>query len=214
MKTFLKTALFLGALATGFTATAAHAEEHGGGHEAPAAEHAAAGGEHHAAHVEFFKWDMNAPPVGWLAVDFALFLALLVWFGGKPLSNTILARHHAVKKAIEEAAAAKAEALKKAAEYEDRIKQLDGEIASLRLEFKKGGEATRERLNEAGKRTAERIAKDTSLTISAEESRARDALQQEAARLALGMAEKMVKERLAAADHKKLRDDFVRELRS
>jgi F-type H+-transporting ATPase subunit b len=215
MKTSWKSALAAGALTTLLAGPVLaeephgapqHGGEHGGGH---GVEH---GTGHHAPHVEFFKWDSNAPPVGWLAFDFAIFLWLLVRFAGKPLADTVASRHLAVKKAIEEAAAAKAEAEKKAAEFDARIKSLDAEVDALRAEFRKAGDATRERLAEAGKRTAERIARDAALTISAEEQRARDLLQQEAARLALDMAEKLVRERLGAGDHQKLREDFVREL--
>jgi F-type H+-transporting ATPase subunit b len=187
--------------------TAAQALAAGGG-----GEHG--GGAHHAPHFEWFKWDMNAPPVGWLIFDFALFLFLLVKFAGKPLSNALAQRHHAVKKAIEEAAAAKADAVKKAAEFDARLKTLDAEIAALREEFKKSGEAARERLQDAGKRTADRLLKDTQLQIGAEEARATQALRQEAARLALEMAEKLVGERVKDADHKKFKDDFVAGLRS
>ncbi|MBI5494123.1 MAG: hypothetical protein HY904_03795 [Deltaproteobacteria bacterium] len=174
----------------------------------------ASGGEggHAAPHVEFWKWDMHAPPVGWLIFDFALFLVLLVRFAGRPLRDTLVQRHNLVKKAIEEAAAAKAEAEKKAREFDERVQRLDGEIATLRAELKAGGEAARERLTEAGRRTAERIARDTQMTIAGEETRARQALQQEAARLALELAEKIVGQKLNADDHKKLRDEFVREL--
>ena len=171
-----------------------------------------AAGGHGAPHVEFWKWDMHAPPVGWLIFDFALFVWILVRFAGRPLSDTLAQRHNAVKKAIEEAAQAKAEAERKAREFDERVKKLDGEIALLRAELRKNGEAARERLTEAGKRTAERIAKDTQMTIAAEETRAKEALQQEAARLALEMAEKIVGQKLTADDHKKLREDFVREL--
>jgi len=220
MKTWLKTALLLGGLTLAFSPSAVMAADDGsgGGHGRGGGEGGGGshheGGKHHEPHMEWFKWDMEAPPVGWLIFDFALFIFVLVRFAGKPINATIVSRHDAVKKAIEEAAAAKAEALKKAAEFDARLKSLDGEIAALREEFKKAGELTRERLNDAGKRAAERIAKDTGLTIAAEEARAMDMLQKEAARLALEMAEKMVKERLAASDHKKLREDFVRELRS
>jgi len=44
--------------------------------------------------VEFFKWDNDAPPVGWLAFDFVIFMWLLVRFAGKPLANTVTSRHH------------------------------------------------------------------------------------------------------------------------
>ncbi|MEW5853896.1 MAG: ATP synthase F0 subunit B [Myxococcota bacterium] len=175
------------------------------------------GGAHgggHAPHVEFWKWSMEAPPIGWMVFDFAVFMFLLVRYAGKPLSNYLVQRHTGVKKAMEEAAAAKAEAERKAREYEDRIKKLDAEVAAIKEDFVRNGQLVRERLVENGKVSADRLLKDAQLTISAEEKRALESLKSEAARLALEMAEKMVRERLAAPDHKRMTDDFIRELRS
>ena len=172
------------------------------------------GGTHHAPHVEWFKWSMDAPPVGWLIVDFAVFFFLLVRFGGGPLSAYLLNRHTAVKKAIEEAQAAKADAEKKAREFEARVNALDVEVTKIRDEFKKSGEALRDRILESGRRMGERIAADAKTTIAAEETRAHELLKQEAARLALQLAEKAVREKVGAPDHKRLNEDFVRELRS
>jgi F-type H+-transporting ATPase subunit b len=203
---------------TGFSASAAaeggeHGTGQGGGHGGGGGSgEGGHGGGHHAPHVEFWKWDMNAPPVGWLAVDFALFLIILVRFGGRSVTENLRQNHQDVKKAIQEAAAAKADAEKKAREYEERLKALDGEVATLRREFKEGGEAARVRIVQAAEKTAERMRKDADAQIAAEEARARDALKAEAARLALGLAEQRVKEQLKAEDHARLNKDFVREL--
>lgn len=197
MKKLLVTALTL------LPAIALAAEEaHGGG------------GGHHAPHVEWWKPSMAAPPVGWLIVDFAIFLFLLVRFGGGPLSSYLTNRHNAVKKAIEEAQAAKAEAERKAREYDERVRSLDAEVAKIRDEFKRSGEAVQARVLESAKRSAERIAADAKSTIAAEEARAQQQLKAEAARLALELAEKAVREKVGAPDHKRLNEDFVRELRS
>jgi F-type H+-transporting ATPase subunit b len=152
--------------------------------------------------------------VGWLILDFAIFLYLVVHFGGPWLSKRLASRHDAVRAAMEEAAAAKAQAEEKARVFEERLRNLDTEIQAIRDDFRKGGEAVRESLSESGRLAAERIARDASLTIAAETERARVALKEEAARLALELAEGMVRDRLTDADRARFREEFIRELRS
>lgn len=172
------------------------------------------GGGHHEAHVEWFKWSMDAPPVGWLFVDFAIFLFIIAKLAGKPLSEFLATRHGAVKKAIEEAQAARALAEKKAAEFDARMKNLDAEVQAIRDDFNNSGKAVASRIVENAQKTADRILKDAQLTIEAEQVRAQGALKAETSRLALGLAEKMVKDRLAAGDHTRLANDFAQELRN
>ena len=155
---------------------------------------------------------MNAPPIGWLAVDFALFLGIIIRFGGRAVKENLEQNHVAVKKAIEEAAAARAEAEKKAREFDERVKALDGEVEKLRREFRERREAARNRIISTAEKTAERIRRDAEAQVAAEEARARDALKAEAARLALQLAEEMVRKQLKADDHARLNKDFVREL--
>jgi F-type H+-transporting ATPase subunit b len=176
---------------------------------------AAGGGAAHAEpHVEFWKWSTHAPPVGWLWVNFMVFAALVYRFVGKPLSNHLVQRHKAVRDAIAEAGRAREEAERKAREFEERVRRLDGEIEDIKAGFRQDGEAVRDRIVEAGKQSAERLIHDAKLTIRAEQIRAQEQLKREAARLALELAEKRVAERLVDDDHRRLREDFVRELRS
>ena len=177
-------------------------------------ETAAHGGGHGAPHISWWAWDRAAPGTGWLILDFAIFLVLVVRYGGPWLSKQLASRHDVVRVAIAEAATAKAQAEEKARQYEARIRNLDAEIKAIRDEFQKGGEAVRDKLVESGRIASERIARDATLTIGAEMDRARVALQEEAARLALELAEGMVRERLTDADRARFRDDFIKELRS
>lgn len=175
-------------------------------------------GDHgHEAHVA--NWfnplgeeNRHAPALAWVMFTFAVFAAIVVRFGKKPLKSYVEQRHDVVKGAIEEAKKAKEEAEAKKREYEQRLAALDDEIAALKKEFEERGRAEMARLEEAGKRSAERIRKDAEETIAAETERAQQALKAEAAKLALELAEARIRQAVTDADEKRLRDQFLAEL--
>lgn len=176
--------------------------EHGGGHAAPHINWWGVGPEH-----------AHAPALGWLAITFAIFLWLLYHFGKRPFKDMLIARHEAVKNALEEAAQAKAEAERVAQEYEERLAKLDDEIAALKREFVERGEAEAARLEALGKASAERVARDVADTIAADTERAQVQLRQEAARLALQMAEERITQAASDADEKRLRVTFLEDVK-
>jgi F-type H+-transporting ATPase subunit b len=183
----------------------------------PGLAQAGGGGGHGEPHVANW-WGVgaehsDAPALGLLTITFLIFVGGLIFSVRGPLANFLEARAHDIKAAIEEASRAKADAEAKAAEYEKRLAALDTEIDDLRRDFEKQGEAERTRLEKAGKALAARIAADTEATVQAEVARARQTLQQDAALAAVGLAEKKVRELLAADDEKNLNQGFVQSLK-
>lgn len=175
---------------------------------------AAEGGGHHAPHVA--NWwgalsdeNADAPALGWLMVTFAMFCAIVYASVRRPLGTYLANRSDEVKKALEEAKQARAEAEAKAREYEERLANLDNEIEALKQDFRSRGEAEMRRLEQAGKHAAERIAKDAEDTIAAEFDRAQHALKQEAAKLALELAEDTVRGVIKTDDHQRLEQAFL-----
>ena len=177
-------------------------------------EGAAAG--HHPPHVANW-WGLGsehagAPALGWLGLTWLLFMGVLVSWVRKPLRAYLETRSSEVRKALEEAQAAKAEAEARAAASEARLSQLDADIAALKDEFRAQGEAEMARLEEAAKASAERIAKDAQGTIEAEMEKAREVLKAEGAKLALELAEESVRGAAGAADHQRLYQSFLSDL--
>ena len=150
----------------------------------------------------------------WLSLTFLMFVGVLIYFVKRPLGNYLEHRHTGIKSAIEEARLAKEEAESKKREYEQRLQQLDGEVTKLKAEFEARGRAEMERLEVAGKATAERILKDAESTIAADYARAQDALKAEAARLAVELAEQRITAALTANDEAQLRQGFIAEIAS
>lgn len=177
---------------------------------------AAGGGGGHGHHPEIVNWwgalsekNADAPALGWMMVTFAIFCAIVYFAVRRPLATYVANRSDEVKRAIEEAKLAREEAEAKAREYEERLANLDKEIEALKQDFRSRGEAEVRRLEEAGQHAAQRIAKDAEDTISAEFDRARHALKQEAARLALELAEETVRGVIKTDDHQRLEKAFL-----
>lgn len=176
------------------------------------------GGDHHAHITNWWSLDSeinsHAPALGHVIITFLAFCALLYMFVKKPLGNFLVSRSEQVERAIREAEIAKKAAEEKQREYEEKLRSLDGEIDTMRVEFKARGEDERRRMEQAGERAAERLRKDAQDTIAAELERAQQALKEEAARLALQTAEDRIKGAINNDDEAKMRKDFLAQLAS
>lgn len=172
---------------------------------------ASSGGGHGGAepHVNWWAFDPHAPAVGWLFVDFLVFITLLVLLARKPLSQFLQGRALGIQRAIEEATRAKEAAEARAAELERRLKDLDLEVKGLREDIQQAGQRERQRLEQEAKEAAERLARDTDLQIQSELAQARAVLKAEAVTLATQLAEQRLRETLNAEDYKRLNREFV-----
>lgn len=180
---------------------------HGGGH-----------GEVHHPHVSnwwhFGDAYKETPALGWLAITFVVFVVGLIAVAKKPMNVFLENRADAVRKAIEEATRAKADAERRAREAEEKLAALDAEVRRMKSDFESQGKAELERLEKVGRDTAARIAKDAEDTIAAEVDRARTVLRAEAARLALESAEERIKAAVTADDDARLRQSLVQHLQA
>jgi F-type H+-transporting ATPase subunit b len=132
----------------------------------------------------------NSPALGWTLVTFAIFLAVLIKFAKKPLSDFLLERSLNIKNAIEEARRAKLDAEAKLKQYEQRLLDLDAEISQMRADFQHQGELERARLKQEAEKIAEQIRKESEQSLKAEVAKALQALKQEVAEKILANAQK------------------------
>ena len=152
------------------------------------------------------------PAIGFLGISFLVFAAGVIYFVRKPLASHLETRADTVKKAIEEATQAKLDAERRARDAEQKLANLDGEMQKLKAEFETQGKAEHARLEAAAHDASARIAKDAEDTITAEIERARQALQREAARLALKLAEERITAAVGNDDEVRLRGALVKDL--
>jgi F-type H+-transporting ATPase subunit b len=141
--------------------------------------------------------------------NFAALAFILIKFGGPAVSKALTARHQQLKADLAAAAEAKAAAEKRLAVQEKRLSSLEQEIAGIRAGIKHEAEAEKARLIELAEERARRIQEETKFLLDQQVKQAEADLRREAARMAVDMAEQMVKRSFDASDQKRLVDGFV-----
>lgn len=176
------------------------AERPAGAEPAGAAEHEAGGG--------FINLDKSLIVQ---AVNFLILLVILHRLLYKPLLAKLEERSGAIKRALEEAQAARAEAARQREENAARLRQAYAEAAAIREQaLREAGEEQR-RLVDAARAEAQRLAETAKAQMEADVRRAREELRQEVAALATAVAEKLVRRSLREEDHRRIvADAFAR----
>jgi F-type H+-transporting ATPase subunit b len=103
----------------------------------------------------------------------------------------------------------KANAEKRFAEYEGRLKSIDRERRELIASLKEGGELEKRRLVETARRQAEMLRDTQQKFISQELRKAKEELKKEAVVIAAELAEKLLRENLTPEDQNRLVGQYV-----
>jgi len=154
---------------------------------APVAALASNGGEA-TGHVAIPWWEIFKQ-----AVNVGILVAVLVYFLKKPLSSYLKERSELLRKSIDDAAKARAEAAEKLSAIQARMARLSGEIEELnrRMEGEAGDEA--KRLHDLAQAEIARVREQSRFAAEQEVKKAREDLRREAADLSAAAAEEMVK---------------------
>lgn len=123
----------------------------------------------------------NNPAMGWMLVTFSIFLFATYRFIRRPLADYLQARSDAIRNAIQEGARAREEAESKLKLYENRLLQLDAEIAKMKADFAHQGELEKARLKIEAEQIAGQMLKESEQSMKAEVSRALHDLKKEVA---------------------------------
>lgn len=154
---------------------------------------------------------MSAPFV-LMVLNFVILLGILLW-KGRPIARQVAGeRHDLIKNAIDEAAKLRKQAADKLTEYETKLKDADAEIKAMVEGMRKDAEADKARILANAERQAAQMKKDAEARIAAEIELARAALTREVTAAAAGATEKLLREKLQAADQQKLVSTFITDL--
>lgn len=182
-------AFFFFFMLTHITSALAFAEEHGGGHAE------------------------QGPGEFWRIVTFVILVVgfLILW--KKVISVQLDKRAGDIKKAIEDANAAKAAAERKADEYRQKLADLEQKIAEITGQLRKEGEAEKDRILREAEDAVKKFKDQAKLTAEQEIKKARVEIQAEVAELAVRMAEDMLKKEIKPEDQERLIKGSVERLR-
>lgn len=174
--------------------------EEGGGEAEAAGEHGAEG-EEHGVLAEVFHW-----------FNFLL-VAGGVWYLGKKFAVPMFAeRTRAIQENMQASARAMKEASERLAGIEKKLQYLDEEIRDLRLTAEREAAAEQGRMEELAQAEASKIAQAAEQEIETATKSARRELQRYSAELAVGLAEKRIRETISSDAEKRIVRAFVSDL--
>ena len=168
---------------------------------APAAE--ARGGEHRA----------ESPlAIVWKWVNFCILFGGLGWYLRKPLQEFLNSRAKALEEGLASGREAREAALKKLAEIEARMAQLDKEVKDLKDQALKEAEEERGRILQSARLEAEKILDLARREIKGLEKSARLELKSHVAELAVKLAEERLRSSISSQENKSIINQFLQTL--
>ncbi len=145
----------------------------------------------------------------WQMLNLAILLAVLAYFGRKPLGKFFAERGTRIRTNLEDAASLLAEAEAHYSQGQRKLIALDEELARIRTDGRRRAEQEREAIVAEAQAAADRIHRDAVATVEQELRRAKASLRAEAAVLATEIAEEILRDRLDEGDLDRLMDEFI-----
>lgn len=174
----------------------------------PAAALASGGGEA-AGHAPGIPWGEIVKQ----AINFAILAFVLVFFLRKPITSFLKERSELLKKSIDEAAKARAEAQEKLAAIEARLSGLSREAADMGRQMESEAAEEARKLREAAEAEISRLREQARFLAEQEVRKARGELRREAAELSSRAAEDLVKKAMTPEDQERMVRENIDKIR-
>ena len=142
-------------------------------------------------------------------MNFTVLIGALFFLLRKPVSQALNGRIEGIKTELKELEEKKQEAEKKLAQYNEQIATLEQEADKIIEEYKRQGEAARERILDATKKAAAKLEEQAKKTIENEFKNAKQKLQEDILEKALTKAEELVKDKITSEDQDRLVDEYL-----
>lgn len=144
--------------------------------------------------------------------NFALMVGLLAYFITRPIRKGLKGRREEIEKTLAEAEAAKVAAEAKHSEYSEKLARATEEIAGIAASIRREGELERDKILAAAKELAAKIELEADNKSAGVVARARKELREEAARLAVELAEDMLRKQVSGEDQKRLVNEYLQKM--
>jgi len=142
-------------------------------------------------------------------VNLAIFIGLIWKLGGAKIKEFFVGRRDGIKQDLDDLQSRQVAAEKKLKEVEAGIANMAQEKQGILDEAKQQGESIKEAIIAQAHKDADALKEQAKRTASNEAKAAIDTIRAEMADLVIAAAEKIVVEKLSAADHDKLVDDYL-----
>lgn len=157
---------------------------------------------------------LGIPVVIWQLVNLIGFLAALLYFVARPLTNLFRQRQLDVERRLREAQERRAEAARLEAEIHERMARLDLDLEQIRARGIAEGEAARAELVERAESDAETVRRQAEEDIGRRLEEAKQQLRAVAAELTTKTAAELLSSQINGEDRRRLLEDSVARLRS
>jgi F-type H+-transporting ATPase subunit b len=145
----------------------------------------------------------------WQAFNLVVILALMIYFGRKPISDFFTSRRQGIQTQLSQAADLLSQAEHRNSELQRRLVDLSAELDSIRESSSRRAEEEAMRILAEARATADRIRRDAQTAVAQEVRRAQATLREEAADLALELAAKKLQSGVTESDRDRLVDEFI-----
>jgi F-type H+-transporting ATPase subunit b len=142
-------------------------------------------------------------------VNFLVLLGILSRLLYRPLLAKMAERTEAIKRSLEEAQNARAEAARQQEENAARLRQAHQEAAAIREQALKDAAEEQKRLVDGARAEARRLVDSARAQMDADVRRAREELRREVGDLATAVAERLMRRSLRDEDHRRIVADAV-----
>jgi F-type H+-transporting ATPase subunit b len=142
-------------------------------------------------------------------LNFVVAFGLLGYFIAKPLRKGMAGRRQEIESALAQAQTAREEAEAKFRDYDAKLSRAAQEIEEIYQGIRREGELEQEKILANARAAAEKIKSEAERTAALEMEKARTALRQEAAALAIRMASDLLRGTVGAADHERLVNEYL-----
>jgi F-type H+-transporting ATPase subunit b len=150
----------------------------------------------------------------WRIINFAILaLALFLALRYLKVKDFFAERKRAIMTGLEGAKKAKEDAEKKAKEFELKFSSLDKRLEEIYQEIKEEGEIEKKRIIEEAIKMAGRIQEQARLAAEQEIKKAKEEIKGEIAKVAVEMAEEILRNEITAADHERLIKEYLEKVR-
>ena len=143
------------------------------------------------------------------AANFGLLLAVLWRFLYRPLLAKMQERTEAIRKSLDEAQAARAEAQRERESHAAKIQAAHAEAQAIRAAALKEAADEQRRLVEAARGEAARLVESAKAELEQDVRRARQDLRREVSDLAINVAEQLIRKSLRDEDHRRIVEDAI-----
>jgi F-type H+-transporting ATPase subunit b len=145
-------------------------------------------------------------------VNFLILMFLLSRLLYRPLVSKMDERAQAIKRSLDEAQAARADAQREREQHAARIQAAHAEAQSIRAAALAEAAEEQRRLVDTARAEAERLVASARAELEQDVRRARQDLRREVSELAVQVAERLIRKSLRDDDHRRIVDDAISRL--